>query len=384
MKRITILGSTGSIGRNTLEVIKQNSEEFSAVALTAGRNIDLFERQIKSFRPEIVAVADKKTAAQLRRRVKGVEILAGEEGISAVASYEDSDFVVSAIVGSAGLVPTLAAIRAGRSVGLANKETLVVAGEIVMREARRSGVKIIPVDSEHCAVFQCLAGYRKSEIRRIILTASGGPFFNRRKEELVNIGAGDALKHPNWSMGRKITIDSATLMNKGFEVIEACWLFGVSPEKVDVLIHPQSIVHSMVEFRDRGCLAQMSVPDMRGPIAYALSYPRRLNDPIRGLELDRIESLTFRKPDTRNFPCLSYAYEAIRSGGTMPTVLNAANEVAVKAFLEDRIRFNDIPVVIRETIDGHIIKKISALEDILEADGWARRAAASHIRRLKG
>jgi 1-deoxy-D-xylulose-5-phosphate reductoisomerase len=384
MKRITILGSTGSIGRNTLEVIKQNSEEFSAVALTAGRNIDLFERQIKSFRPEIVAVADKKTAAQLRRRVKAVEILAGEEGISAVASYKDSDFVVSAIVGSAGLVPTLAAIRAGRSVGLANKETLVVAGEIVMREARRSGVKIIPVDSEHCAVFQCLAGYRKSEIRRIILTASGGPFFNRRKEELVNIGAGDALKHPNWSMGRKITIDSATLMNKGFEVIEACWLFGVSPEKVDVLIHPQSIVHSMVEFRDRGCLAQMSVPDMRGPIAYALSYPRRLNDPIRGLELDRIESLTFRKPDTRNFPCLSYAYEAIRSGGTMPTVLNAANEVAVKAFLEDRIRFNDIPVVIRETIDGHIIKKISALEDILEADGWARRAAASHIRRLKG
>jgi 1-deoxy-D-xylulose-5-phosphate reductoisomerase len=384
MKRITILGSTGSIGRNTLEVIKQNSEEFSAVALTAGRNIDLFERQIKSFRPEIVAVADKKTAAQLRRRVKAVEILAGEEGISAVASYKDSDFVVSAIVGSAGLVPTLAAIRAGRSVGLANKETLVVAGEIVMREARRSGVKIIPVDSEHCAVFQCLAGYRKSEIRRIILTASGGPFFNRRKEELVNIGAGDALKHPNWSMGRKITIDSATLMNKGFEVIEACWLFGVSPEKVDVLIHPQSIVHSMVEFRDRGCLAQMSVPDMRGPIAYALSYPRRLNDPIRGLELDRIESLTFRKPDTRNFPCLSYAYEAIRSGGTMPTVLNAANEVAVKAFLDDRIRFNDIPVVIRKTIDGHIIKKISSLEDILVADGWARRAAASHIRRLKG
>jgi 1-deoxy-D-xylulose-5-phosphate reductoisomerase len=384
MKRITILGSTGSIGRNTLEVIKQNSEEFSAVALTAGRNIDLFERQIKSFRPEIVAVADKKTAAQLHRRVKRVEILAGEEGISAVASYEDSDFVVSAIVGSAGLVPTLAAIRAGRSVGLANKETLVVAGEIVMREARRNGVKIIPVDSEHCAVFQCLAGYRKSEIRRIILTASGGPFFNRRKEELENIGAEDALRHPNWSMGRKITIDSATLMNKGFEVIEACWLFGVSPEKVDVLIHPQSIVHSMVEFRDRGCLAQMSVPDMRGPIAYALSYPRRLNDPIRGLELDRIESLTFRKPDTRNFPCLSYAYEAIRSGGTMPTVLNAANEVAVKAFLDDRIRFNDIPVVIRKTIDGHIIKKISALEDILVADGWARTAAASHIRRLKG
>jgi 1-deoxy-D-xylulose-5-phosphate reductoisomerase len=383
MKRITILGSTGSIGRSTLDVIEQNSEEFRVVALTAGRNIDLFERQIKSFRPEIVAVADKKTAALLRRRVRGVEILAGEEGISAVASYENSDFVVSSIVGSAGLVPTLAAIRAGKSVGLANKETLVVAGEIVMREARRNGVRIIPVDSEHCAVFQCLAGYRKSEIRRIILTASGGPFFNRRREELVNIGAKDALKHPNWTMGRKISIDSATLMNKGFEVIEACWLFGITPEKVDVLIHPQSIVHSMVEFRDRTCLAQMSVPDMRGPIAYALSYPGRLNDPIRGLELDRIESLTFRKPDTKTFPCLSYAYEAIRSGGTMPAVLNAANEVAVKAFLDDRIRFNDIAVIIRKTIDGHAMKRVSALEDILAADGWARKAAAAHLSRVK-
>jgi 1-deoxy-D-xylulose-5-phosphate reductoisomerase len=383
MKRITILGSTGSIGRSTLDVIEQNSEEFRAVALTAGRNIDLFERQIRSFKPEIVAVADKKTATLLRRRVRSVEILAGEEGISAVASYGDSDFVVSSIVGSAGLVPTLAAIRAGKSVGLANKEALVVAGEIVMRDARRNGVRIIPVDSEHCAVFQCLAGYKKSEIRRIILTASGGPFFNRRREELGSIRAKDALKHPNWSMGRKISIDSSTLMNKGFEVIEACWLFGIPPEKVDVLIHPQSIVHSMVEFRDRTCLAQMSVPDMRGPIAYALSYPRRLDDPIRGLELDRIGSLTFRKPDTQNFPCLSYAYEAIRSGGTVPAVLNAANEVAVNAFLDDRIRFNDIPLIIRKTIDGHTAKKIVDLEDVLAADGWARRAAASHVRRLK-
>jgi 1-deoxy-D-xylulose-5-phosphate reductoisomerase len=383
MKRITILGSTGSIGRSTLDVIEQNSEEFRVVALTAGRNIDLFERQIRSFKPEIVAVADKKTATLLRRRVRNVEILAGEEGISAVASYEDSDFVVSSIVGSAGLVPTLAAIRAGKSVGLANKETLVIAGEIVMREARRNGVRIIPVDSEHCAVFQCLAGYKKKEIRRIILTASGGPFFNRRREELGNIRAKDALKHPNWNMGRKISIDSATLMNKGFEVIEACWFFGIPPGNVDVLIHPQSIVHSMVEFRDRTCLAQMSVPDMRGPIAYALSYPGRLNDPIRGLELDRIKSLTFRKPDTHNFPCLSYAYEAIREGGTVPAVLNAANEVAVKAFLDDRIRFNDIPMIIRETIDGHTAKKISALEDVLAADGWARKAAASHVRRLK-
>jgi 1-deoxy-D-xylulose-5-phosphate reductoisomerase len=383
MKRITILGSTGSIGRSTLDVIEQNREKFRVVALTAGRNIDLFEKQIAAFKPEIAAVADRKTAALLRRRVKGIEILAGAEGINSVASYQGSDFVVSSIVGSAGLVPTLTAIRAGKTVGLANKEALVMAGELVMREAGKNGVKIIPVDSEHCAVFQCLAGYRKNEIRRVILTASGGPFFNRRREELGNIKAKDALKHPNWSMGRKISIDSATLMNKGFEVIEACWLFGIPPEKVDVLIHPQSIVHSMVEFTDRTCLAQMSVPDMRGPIAYALSYPKRLNDPIGGLELDRIESLTFRKPDTRNFPCLSYAYEAISAGGTMPAVLNAANEAAVNAFLDEKIRFNDIPAVIRKTVDGHTSQKIGALEDVLAADGWARRAAAGHIRRLK-
>jgi 1-deoxy-D-xylulose-5-phosphate reductoisomerase len=383
MKRITILGSTGSIGRSTLDVIEKNRDQFRVVALTAGKNIDLFERQIRLFNPEIAAVADKKTAAVLRRRVKGIEILAGQEGISAVASYEDSDFVVSSIVGSAGLLPTLAAIRAGKTVGLANKEALVVAGELVMREARRKGVRIIPVDSEHCAVFQCLAGYRKKEIRKIILTASGGPFFNRKREELKTIRAKDALKHPNWSMGKKISIDSATLMNKGFEVIEACWLFGVAPEKVDVLIHPQSIVHSMVEFTDRTCLAQMSVPDMRGPIAYALSYPRRLDDPIGGLELDQIGSLTFRKPDTNNFPCLSYAYEAIRTGGTVPAVLNAANEVAVNAFLDERIGFNDIPAIIRKTVDGHTPQKIAALEDVLAADDWARRTAVSHVRRPK-
>ncbi len=383
MKRVTILGSTGSIGRSTLDVIQQNREQFRVVALTAGRNIDLFEKQIDDFKPEIAAVADRKTAALLRRRVKGVEILAGVEGVSSVASYGGTDFVVSSIVGSAGLVPTLNAIAAGKTVGLANKESLVMAGELVMREARKNGVKIIPVDSEHCAVFQCLAGYRKKEIRRVILTASGGPFFNRRREELGNISAKDALRHPNWSMGKKISIDSATLMNKGFEVIEACWLFGIPPEKVDVLIHPQSIVHSMVEFTDRTCLAQMSVPDMRGPIAYALSYPKRLNDPIRGLELDRIESLTFRKPDTQNFPCLSYAYEAMAAGGTAPAVLNAANEAAVNAFLDDSIRFNDISVVIRSTVDAHTPQRIGGLEDVLAADLWARKTAEKHIRRMK-
>ncbi len=382
MKRITILGSTGSIGSSTLDVIKQNSEEFRVVAMTAGRNIDLFERQIRSFRPEITAVADRKTAAALRRRIRGIEILSGEDGINTVASYENSDFVLSSIVGSAGLVPTINAIRAGKTVGLANKESLVMAGELVMAEAKRRRVKIIPVDSEHCAVFQCIAGCRKGEIRRVVLTASGGPFFNRRREELGNIRAEDALRHPNWSMGKKISIDSATLMNKGFEVIEACWLFGLPPEKVDVLIHPQSIVHSMVEFRDRGFLAQMSVPDMLGPIAYALSYPKRLSDPIRGLELDEIGSLTFRKPDTRNFPCLSYAYEAMKTGGTTPAVLNAANEVAVNAFLDGGIGFNDIPLVIRKTVDGHKPHKTAALEEVLDADRRARAAAKKYIKGL--
>jgi 1-deoxy-D-xylulose-5-phosphate reductoisomerase len=383
MKRITILGSTGSIGSSTLDVIKQNREEFRVVALTAGRNVELFERQIKTFMPEIAAVADKKTAGILRRRVKGIDILCGEEGINAVASYDKSDFVVSSIVGSAGLVPTMSAIKAGKTVGLANKEALVMAGQLVMAEAKRRKVKIIPVDSEHCAVFQCISGCRRSEIRRVILTASGGPFFNRRREELVHIKAADALRHPNWSMGKKISIDSATLMNKGFEVIEACWLFGLPPEKVDVLIHPQSIVHSMVEFRDRGFLAQMSVPDMRGPIAYALSYPKRLSDPIKGLELDEIGSLTFKKPDTRNFPCLSYAYDAIATGGTMPAVLNAANEAAVNAFLDGGIGFNDIPLVIRKTVDAHSVQKAGALEDVLDADRQARIAARKYIKGLK-
>jgi 1-deoxy-D-xylulose-5-phosphate reductoisomerase len=383
MKRITILGSTGSIGSSTLDVIKQNREEFRVVALTAGRNVELFERQIRTFMPEIAAVADKKTAGILRKRVKGIDILSGEEGINAVASYEKSDFVVSSIVGSAGLVPTMSAIKAGKTVGLANKEALVMAGQLVMAEAKRRKVKIIPVDSEHCAVFQCIAGYRRSEIRRVILTASGGPFFNKRREELVHIKAADALRHPNWSMGKKISIDSATLMNKGFEVIEACWLFGLPPEKVDVLIHPQSIVHSMVEFHDRGFLAQMSVPDMRGPIAYALSYPKRLSDPIKGLELDEIGSLTFKKPDTRNFPCLSYAYDAIATGGTMPAVLNAANEAAVNAFLDGGIGFNDIPLVIRKTVDAHSVQKAVALEDVLDADRRARIAARKYIKGLK-
>ena len=380
MKRITILGSTGSIGRSTLDVVEKRREDFKVVALTAGRNIDLFEQQIRSFAPEVVAVADAKTADALSKRINGPEILSGPEGINSVASHRDSDFVLSSIVGAAGLMPTISAIRAGKEIGLANKESLVMAGEIVMAEAKRLGVRIIPVDSEHSAVFQCIEGRKKTGIRRIILTASGGPFFDKKKEELSDITAEDALRHPNWSMGRKITIDSATLMNKGLEVIEACRLFDMPAEKVSVLIHPQSIVHSLVEFIDRSCIAQLSVPDMRGPISYALSYPDRIDDPIPGLELERVGTLTFHPPDHETFPCLSYAYEALSEGGTMPSVLNAANEVAVHAFLDGRIGFHDIPRVIRETMDGHAVRSVAKLEDVLDADRRAREAADKIIK----
>ena len=383
MKKLTILGSTGSIGRSTLDVVSRFPENYKVTALSAGRNIELFEQQIRSFRPEVVAVADKKSADKLGKRINGIEILSGAEGINSVASYADSDLVISSIVGSAGLMPTLSAIRAGKTVGLANKEALVMAGEIVMRESKKKRIKIIPVDSEHSAVFQCMEGYKKKEVRRIILTASGGPFFSRKKEDLRNITAEEALKHPNWSMGKKITIDSATLMNKGFEVIEARWLFDLPADMIDVLIHPQSIVHSLVEFRDRCCLAQMSMPDMRGPISYALAYPSRLDDPIPGLDLDRIGSLTFKKPDDGRFPCLSYAYEALETGGTMPCVLNASNEVAVNAFLQDRIGFNDIPFVIRRTLDGHAVRSAAALDDVLGADRWAREKAMKFVRELR-
>lgn len=383
MKKITVLGSTGSIGRSTLDVIARNRDLFRVVALTAGKNIKLFEKQIRAFKPEVVAVADQKTADALSKKVRGIDILAGPEGINKVAGYAGSDMVISSIVGAAGLMPTVAAIEAKKTVGLANKEALVMAGEIVMKTAAKKKVRIIPVDSEHSAVFQCIGEHRPDQISRIILTASGGPFVNRTRKDLKHITTHDALQHPNWSMGRKISIDSATLMNKGLEVIEACWLFDLPCESVDVLIHPQSIVHSLVEFRDRSCLAQMSLPDMRGPIAYALSYPQRVKDPIAGLRLEQVGTLTFKQPDHKTFPCLSYAYEAIREGGTMPCVLNAANEVAVNAFLQDRIGFTSIPAVIRKTVDRHHVRPASSLDAVLEADQWARETAEITITRLR-
>lgn len=379
MKRITILGSTGSIGRSALEVISKCRDRFKVIGLTANSNIRLLEDQIKKFKPEIVAVADRANAIKLRKKLN-IKVLSGDSGIAEIASLSKTDFVLSAIVGFAGLLPTLSAVRAGKTVGLANKESLVVAGDIVMGDAAKYGSKIIPVDSEHSAIFQCIEGRGRNSIKRIVLTASGGPFFGKSKKKLARVTLEDALKHPNWEMGRKITIDSATLMNKGLEVIEAHHLFGFSQDDIDVLIHPQSIVHSMIEFKDRSYLAQLSVPDMKGPIAYALSYPERLEDPMPVLDLSRIEKLTFRKPDTECFPCLLYAYEASKEGGTMPAVLNAANEAAVDAFLQKKIGFNDIPVIIKDTMNSHRKEPVMEIDVVIEADRWARERAKAIIK----
>ena len=387
MKRITILGSTGSVGRSALDIVSNHRDWFKVAALAAGNNVDLLEKQIKYFSPEVVALADETAAKELQKRIgrqhaSPLQILAGQDGIAAVATYKDSDFVLSAIVGAAGLIPTISAVRSGKTIGLANKEALVMAGRIMTEESKKYGVQILPVDSEHSAIFQCLDGQRKSDVRRIILTASGGPFAGKNINELKDITPEEALKHPKWKMGKKITIDSATLMNKGLEVIEAHHLFGLPSQRIDVLIHPQSIVHSMVEFNDRSCIAQLSVPDMKGPIAYALTYPRRLEDVINGLSLDEIGSLTFKKPDNKCFPCLSYAYMALEAGGTMPSVLNAANEVAVNAFLKGKIKFTKISVIIKKTMDYHIVMSDTELDAVIEADRWARKKAGEVIKSL--
>ncbi len=382
MKRIVILGSTGSIGRMALDVISRHRDEFAVAGLVAGRNIELLEEQVNAFGPEIVAVAEEGPALKLRKRLnRKTRVYSGLEGIKAAATFRKADFVLSAMVGFSGLIPTIEAIRSGKTIGLANKETLVSAGGIVLAEARKHRVKILPVDSEHSAVFQCLEGHDRRFLKRLILTASGGPFMGKSRKELKHVTPEKALKHPNWSMGKKITIDSATLMNKGLEVIEAAHLFGLPPERIDVVVHPQSIVHSFVEFRDGGLLAQMSMPDMRGPIAYALSYPRRLDDTVPALELTEVETLTFCKPDMDNFPCLGLAYDALREGGPLPAVLNAANEIAVEAFLRRRIDFNSIPVIIRKVMESHESRRPRYLADVIEADSWAREKAKEHIKK---
>ncbi len=382
MKLLSILGSTGSIGRNTLKIAEKFPERFKIKALAAKKNLALLVRQIDYFSPELAVVFDEENAVELKKLIPagtGVEIMHGVAGYNAAATISGVDMVVTAMVGAAGLMPTLAAIDAGKDIALANKETLVMAGEIVIKKALEKDVKILPIDSEHSAIFQCIAGSRMEDLDRIFLTGSGGPFLNRSAEEFAEIKPEDALNHPIWQMGRKISVDSATMMNKGLEVLEAKSLFGVSHDKIEVLIQPQSVIHSMVSFKDGSVMAQLSIPDMKGAIAYAMSYPERL--PLyQGLpDFAGIGALTFQKPDLERFPCLALAYEVCETGETLPAVLNAANEIAVEAFLSNRISFVKIPDLISETIDRHNVVTNPTLSDILEADGWARKIAGELI-----
>jgi 1-deoxy-D-xylulose-5-phosphate reductoisomerase len=384
VKRLSVLGSTGSIGTNTLEVVRQHPDMFRIVALAVNNNIALLESQIQQFKPELVAVFDGAAAQELKNKDLPVRILSGVQGLVEAASIESADMVVSAIVGSPGLLPTFKAITAGKDVALATKEALVMAGEMVMAEAKKRNVRIIPVDSEHSAVFQCLHGRSMQEIKRIVLTASGGPFWKKSISELEGVTPSEALRHPNWDMGRKITIDSATLMNKGLEVIEACWLFDMPSERVDVLLHPQSIIHSMVEFVDCSMMAQLSVPDMKGPISYALSYPERFGDILSPLDLAELGELSFHRPDRKKYPSLDLTYQALREGGTMPCVLNAANEAAVEAFLDERISFTDIPRVISGTMIKHEVSGYSSIEEIIGVSDWSRETAEELIKERVG
>jgi len=373
-KNISILGSTGSIGVQTIEVARNLG--LRVLGLTANRNIDLLEKQAREFKPRIVAVMDEDLAAELSRRLKGLdtEVCSGLDGMSRAATIDEVDTVVVSVVGTAGLIPTLRAIRKGKKIALANKETLVAAGSIVMAEAQKYNAEIIPVDSEHSAIFQCLTGSGR-EVSKIILTASGGPFRGRKKEDLEDVTFAEALKHPNWKMGSKISIDSSTLMNKGLEVIEAKWLFGLSLDQIQVVIHPQSIIHSAVEYIDGSIIAQLSSTDMRLPIQFAFTYPERVNNNYPKLNFFEIGRLTFERPDYDTFSCLRLAFDAAKIGGTMPAVMNAANEVAVSLFMEERIRFLDIPGLIEEVMEKHTVNTDPTLDDILKADSWAREMA---------
>lgn len=378
MKRLSVLGSTGSIGCNTLKIVQKFPERFQIVSLAAKTNVALLAQQIEQFKPNLAVMYDKKHAELLRQAIpkkQPVQILFGHEGYLKAASQNDADIVVIAFVGAAGLLPTLEAIEAGKHIALANKETLVMAGELVMKKALDSGINILPVDSEHSAVFQCLEGHRKTDLKKILLTASGGPFLNWPKSDFERITPEDALNHPTWQMGKKITIDSATLMNKGLEIIEAKWLFDVTPEQIQVIVHPQSIIHSLVSYCDGSIIAQLSKPDMTGAIAYALSYPERLDMGNSFLSLPGLGSLTFSEPDPDKFPCLALAMEACRTGGTLPAVMNAANEKAVGFFLENMIRFIQIPKLIEKVMNQHQVIPSPGLDEILQSDQWARNIA---------
>ena len=379
MKTLSILGSTGSIGVSTLEIVAAYPERFRVAAMTAGRNLELFARQIRQFTPRVAAVASLEDVPRLKELCSGldVEILGGVDGLKAAATVDEAGMVVAAIVGAAGLAPTAAAVRAGKDIALANKETLVTAGHLFMEMISEYGVKLYPVDSEHSAVFQSIEGHRSQDISKIILTASGGPFRNTPVEQLARVTVRDALNHPNWSMGRKITIDSATMMNKGLEVLEARWLFDAPVEKIEVNIHPQSIIHSMVEYVDGCVIAQLGTPDMKAPIAYALSYPERIATGVKPLDLTDFSGLTFFKPDLDKFRCLGLAYRAIADGESMPAVMNAANEIAVEAFLNGAIGFVQIADVIERTMDQHRPHDLKSIDEVLQADSWGRDTAST-------
>ncbi len=393
MKNLGILGSTGSIGEQTLEVVRKNPDSYRVSALAVMGNIHALKKQILEFRPNMVAVFDPNKAKILKEeiiklkaaapRMKtrestpnqplfNVMVLEGIEGLIAIATAKEVDLLVNSVVGSVGLVPTLKAIDAGKNIALANKETLVVAGALVMKKAKEKGIQITPIDSEHSAIFQCLQGEKKESLEKIILTASGGPFRTWKKEDIAKATYHQALKHPNWEMGRKISIDSATMMNKGLEVIEARWLFDVAPEKIETVVHPESIVHSMVEYQDSSVIAELGVPDMKVPIQYALSYPERIKGDYEKLSLSKIKNLSFEEPDTERFPCLQLAYEALAAGGTMPAVLNGANEVLVEAYLQEKITFYDIPKYIEMAMKAHKPFDYTTMEEILEVDRWVR------------
>ncbi len=387
MKNLSVLGCTGSIGCSTLEIAARFPDRFKIRALAARKSVERLAEQIRRFAPQIAAVIDADTADALHRLLgsgASVEILYGDEGYREAATLSSADTVVGAMVGAAGLKPTLAAIEAGKDIALANKETLVVAGDLVMTEVRERGVRLLPVDSEHSAIFQCLSGQRRQDLDRIFLTASGGPFLKTPARELSSITPERALKHPNWQMGSKITVDSATLMNKGLEVIEACHLFSVSPDRIDVVVHPQSIVHSMVAFTDGAVIAQLGIPDMKGAIAYALSFPERLDIGVAPPDFPQIGSLDFERPDTGRFPCLALAFDACRRGGTLPAALNAANEIAVEAFLNGRSGFTDIPAVVEKVMGRVSHKKNPGLEELLEADAEAREEAGRLVESFSG
>ncbi|MBD2664947.1 1-deoxy-D-xylulose 5-phosphate reductoisomerase [Richelia sinica FACHB-800] len=388
MKAITLVGSTGSIGTQTLDIVSQYPDQFRVVGLAAGRNVELFAAQIRQFRPEIVAISAAEKLAELKAAIQDLNpqpiILAGEAGVIEVARYGDAETVVTGIVGCAGLLPTIAAIEAGKDIALANKETLIAGGPVVLPLVEKHGVKLLPADSEHSAIFQCLQGVPQGGLRKILLTASGGAFRDWPVEKLPEVTVADALKHPNWSMGRKITVDSATLMNKGLEVIEAHFLFGLDYDDIEIVIHPQSIIHSLIELQDTSVLAQLGWPDMRLPLLYALSWPERIYTDWERLDLVKAGSLTFREPDHQKYPCMRLAYAAGRAGGSMPAVLNAANEQAVALFLEEKIGYLDIARCIEWVCDRHQHdnRQNPSLDDILNADQWARQEVLTATTKL--